>query len=441
MVMILPEVPSFGKQFAQSLGRGLESGIGESMHMGRQLAVEKYKRGLEAQQNLAKIAAIKAARSPQLSDVILPSGKNYEMLAQNGISTGTQVTPQQVDQTQAMQGNKFPFGVSSKDRNIIENKNKLLSPDQIRDEALNVAEHLNQQGIPTNPEDIENYYKGQNEELKATREFGKNYADLAKSQIGKAFKVYGNPENWGAEEYARLPSNEAIEALTNYGTSLAYSGYKESEIKEILAKKAATWASAYDNIQKTGARQVGWKGISDFLSGRSKTVPQQIDYLSKQLKPFVEFGLYQEAQKLAKQAGYGAEETAIALEQAGAGGINAQAQQIVSSMPDFNPKIRGKAIRQPTHAQSTLPPEQKNEFESNLFNALNKDQNASLVLLRAKYMKKGVPWKDFRDAVLKYDDQNQVPLTRERQDELALINEPPLSVLDELMYQFNLVGK
>lgn len=438
--MILPEVPSFGKQFAQSLGRGLESGIGEGMHLGRQLAVEKYKRGLEAQQNFAQINAIRNADNTNISDQFTPSKTDYSTLAQSGTQQDMQGV-QQADQTQTNQKTAFPFFSSITNKNLVQNQNKPLTPKEIKNKALNIAEDLNRQGIPTDYEAIKKLLESENKEILDARKFKGSYADLAKSEIGKAFKVYTDPKTWTTEDYARLPSNEAIEALTNYGSALAYSGYEESEIEEILAKTAATWASAYDNIQKTGARQVGWKGISAFLSGRSKTLPQQIDYLSKQLKPFVEFGLYQEAQKLAKQAGYGAEETAIALEKAGAGGINAQAQQIISSLPDFRPKIGGKTIRQPTHAQSSLQSEQKNEFEDNLFRALDKDQNGSLVLLRAKYMQKGVPWKDFRDAVFKYDDEHQVPLTRERQDELAIINEPPLSVLDELMYQFGLIGK
>ena len=433
MVMILPEVPSFGKQFAQSFGRGLESGLGESMHMGRQLALEKYKRGLEAQQNLAQINAIRKAQQARLGDNVIPTQTDYSTLAQGGT--------QQADQTQTNQKTTFPFFSSITNKNVVQNQKKPLTPEEINAEALNIAEDLNRKGVPTDYEEIKKRLESENKEIIAAREFKGSYADLAKSEIGKAFKVYSKPEEWKAEDYARLPSSEAIEALTKYGNGLAYSGYNQDEIKEILAKTAATWASAYDNIQKTGARQVGWKGITSFLSGRSKTLPQQIDYLSQQMKPFLQFGLYQEAQKLAKEAGYGAEETAIALEKAGAGGINAQAQQIVSSLPDFNLKIRGKTIRQPLLAQSSLQPVQKNEFEDNLFQALDKDQNGSLVLLRAKYMQKGVPWKDFRDAVLKYDEEHQVPLTRERQDELAIINEPPLSVLDELMYQFGLIGK
>ena len=439
MVMILPEVPSFGKQFAQSLGRGLESGLGESMHMGRQLALEKYKRGLEAQQNLAALQA-KGYNDPNFVNSFKPPQKDYVSLGQNTPNAKTQNISQQQDQSQKIES-EAPFYSSEEEDKFIQQATRIKSDLELQKEARAEAYRRNAMGQPATYDEVLAEKVAANERAIKEQARLQPYSDLAKDTLAKAFKVYSEKKDWKKEDYERMPSQEVFAAFSKYATDLAFAGVTPAQIEKKLAEVAGAWSSAYDNIQKTGARQSGFKKLNAYLSGTSKTLPEQISFLSQQLKPFTDFGLFQEARKLAKEAGYGAEETALALEKIGVAGVNEPAQEILAKLPDYTRKMAGRRIEESIRAQTPLKPEQKNEFESNLYDVLDNDPNASLVLLRSKYMKKGVPWKDFKDAVYQYNDTHQVPLTRKRQDELAIINEPPLSVLDELMYQFGLIGK
>ena len=440
MVMILPEVPSFGKQFAQSLGRGIETGIGEGMHLGRQLAVEKYKRGLEAQQNLAALQAKGYDLGSNFGNNFKPPQVNYTSLGQSTPSANAQNSSQQQSQSQKIES-QYPFASAEEEDKFIQEATRVKSDPELKSEALAETYRRNAMGQPITYDQVLAEKVEENERAIKEQSRIEPYSDLAKDILAKSFKVYGKKEDWKKEDYERMPSQEVFSAFSKYGADLAFKGLSKPQIEKKLSEVASAWSSAYDNLQKTAARQSGLKKLNAYLSGTSKTIPEQISFLSQQLKPFIDFGLFQEARKLAKNAGYGHEETALALEKIGVAGVNEPAQEILAKLPDYTRKMAGRRIEESIRAQTPLKQEQKDEFQSNLYEVLDNDPNASLVLLRSKYMKKGVPWKDFKDAVYQYNDTHQVPLTRKRQDELAIINEPPLSVLDELLYEFGLRGK
>ena len=109
-------------------------------------------------------------------------------------------------------------------------------------------------------------------------------------------------------------------------------------------------------------------------------------------------------------------------------------------MPNFKTQEKRGAVPQDPFLKR-ITPEQYNEFELNLSDVLQNDPRANLILLRSEYMKKGVDWRSFNDAVQKIVGENQQNLTRKQQEELAILSQPPLSRLDQLLYDFGLRGK
>jgi hypothetical protein len=404
MVMILPEVPSFGKQFAQSLGRGVESGIGEGMHMGRQLALEKYKRGLDIQQKLAALGL-----SP---DDYSNLGDQKPPLNQNGAV---------VNQTTPSTGATSPYAISPEEKKgETPSVARRLDTDEIREVVKDrVAQNL-KRGIFVDPDVIRKQLEEENKSIESDIAFKAPYEKTASEILGKL-----------------LPnaSEEMSSAFSRLATSLIKQGKTESQIRKELASEASKLAQVENNVKNIYKRQKGLPKILNYLSRTEKELPKQIIELKNNLKTVLDKGLYEEARRIAKEAGYGAEETELAI-----GNLSENAKKTIAKMPSFE-KFEKRGAPPVNFLTKKITPEQYNEFESNLNDVLQDDPYANLILLRSDYMKKGVDWRSFNDAVNKIIDEKGINLTRKQQEELATVSQPPLSVLDQLLYDFGLRGK
>jgi len=404
MVMILPEVPSFGKQFAQSLGRGVESGIGEGMHMGRQLALEKYKRGLDIQQKLAALGL-----SP---DDYSNLGDQKPPLNQNGPV---------VNQTTPSTGATSSYAISPEEKKgETPSVARRLDTDEIREVVKDrVAQNL-KRGIFVDPDVIRKQLEEENKSIESDIAFKAPYEKTASEILGKL-----------------LPnaSEEMSSAFSRLATSLIKQGKTESQIRKELASEASKLAQVENNVKNIYKRQKGLPKILNYLSRTEKELPKQIIELKNNLKTVLDKGLYEEARRIAKEAGYGAEETELAI-----GNLSENAKKTIAKMPSFE-KFEKRGAPPVNFLTKKITPEQYNEFESNLNDVLQDDPYANLILLRSDYMKKGVDWRSFNDAVNKIIDEKGIDLTRKQQEELATVSQPPLSVLDQLLYDFGLRGK
>jgi len=404
MVMILPEVPSFGKQFAQSLGRGVESGIGEGMHMGRQLALEKYKRGLDIQQKLAALGL-----SP---DDYSNLGDQKPPLNQNGAV---------VNQTTPSTGATSSYAISPEEKKgETPSVARRLDTDEIREVVKDRVVQNLKRGIFVDPDVIRKQLEEENKSIESDIAFKAPYEKTASEILGKL-----------------LPnaSEEMSSAFSRLATSLIKQGKTESQIRKELASEASKLAQVENNVKNIYKRQKGLPKILNYLSRTEKELPKQIIELKNNLKTVLDKGLYEEARRIAKEAGYGAEETELAI-----GNLSENAKKTIAKMSSFE-KFEKRGAPPVNFLTKKITPEQYNEFESNLNDVLQDDPYANLILLRSDYMKKGVDWRSFNDAVNKIIDEKGIDLTRKQQEELATVSQPPLSVLDQLLYDFGLRGK
>lgn len=99
MVQIIPEAPSFGMQFARSMGAGLGAGISKGADLGMQMALEKYKQK-QRQELMGKIEAdqsqgtAKELQGQPQEDI---RQKFLEALPQIEQAAGRELSPQDLD--------------------------------------------------------------------------------------------------------------------------------------------------------------------------------------------------------------------------------------------------------------------------------------------------------------------------------------------------------
>ena len=404
--MIIPERPSFGKEVAQSLGRGLEQGIGDISSLSRQIALERAKRGLDIRQNLASLGMQQGQNLPvdQMQQLKgqMPMGAQAPTQPSRGMQ---QMLPQA--QPESPLGEQETAGELPRTR-------RMLSSDEILNETRRRVQQAAAQGIPLDPSLVREQLTKENELLKGDIEARSKYTQLADAYLTKA---YPNASDEMRASFERLAEN------------LAFEGKTESQIKKELAAKASQFAEITRNVKQVYNRQSGLSKFKKYIEGKSLTLDQQITALQKQLKPLLDMGLYNEARGIAKEAGFGAEETERALSS-----LNDVALSSIKQLPDFT-----KQVAKERRPFAQLNPQQYETFKSNLDQVLEEDPKANLILLRMEYMKKGVDWKSFNDAA--QDALRGKTLSRKQQEELALLSQPPLGLLDELLYKAGLRGK
>lgn len=411
--MIIPERPSFGKEVAQSLGRGIEQGIGDISSLSRQIALEKAKRGLDIRQNLASLGMQQEQNLPvdQMQQFAQPS---------QGMQ---QISPQAQLQS--------PLGMRDTAGDLPRTK-RLLTSDEILNETRRRVQQAAAQGIPLDPSLVRDQLIKENELIQGDIKTRAQYTKMADDYLTKA---YPNASDEMRAAFERLAENVAFE------------GKPESQVKKELAAQASQFAQISRNVKQVYKRQTGLSLLNKMFQGSAAGLDRQITALKKQVQPLLNMGLYDEARAIVKEAGFGSEETEMALSS-----LNDTSLSTIKKLPEFIKKPSAETIiraatpltaytnaRKKTDLYDRLDPQQYETFKSNLDKVLEEDPNANLILLRMEYMKKGVDWKSFEDAA--QDALRDKTLSRKQQEEMALLSQPPLGLLDQLLYKAGLRGK
>jgi len=108
-------------------------------------------------------------------------------------------------------------------------------------------------------------------------------------------------------------------------------------------------------------------------------------------------------------------------------------QGIIDKLPIKN-KYVAKKIPQ------DLTEKNKLTFQQNLRDVLQQDPNVNLLLLRKKYAKKGINWKDFKDALLGMEEQG-LQLTNEQRRSFDTLMKPPIDDLGKLLKLYKITKK
>lgn len=147
------------------------------------------------------------------------------------------------------------------------------------------------------------------------------------------------------------------------------------------------------------------------------------------------------AREILSKKGFNAEARERALSK-----LEPSAYKIISQLPKetsrlkalFEGKGRGGFIQKgeaPTRANEI----RKEQITQNLQDVLYSHPNANLVLLRKEYEKRGVDWRDFKDAISNLEGQGMANFTDEQKSMLKDITRPPLSRLENALRNMKIV--
>lgn len=106
-------------------------------------------------------------------------------------------------------------------------------------------------------------------------------------------------------------------------------------------------------------------------------------------------------------------------------------------------KQKGAINQPPPFATYELNEPQREFFKKNLSEILQKDPNANPLLLRREFEKKGVSWREFRDALNGLQEEGAIDLSAS--EDLPYLqeylNKPPLGPLKQLLHSIKITGR
>jgi len=104
-------------------------------------------------------------------------------------------------------------------------------------------------------------------------------------------------------------------------------------------------------------------------------------------------------------------------------------------------KRSGKSVQSPFDAKS-LDEEKRKLFQDSLADLFQKNPNANPILVRREFEKKGVNWREYRDAIDHLQEQGLVDFSQ-NPDFAQLesyLNEPPLGPLRKMLHGIKFTG-
>lgn len=422
MVLYIPERPSFGKEVAQSLGRGLEQGIADFSSFQKQMALERAKRGLDIAFEQKKLQA----RDPQFDQTLDTSSLKPEK-------------PQNLSDIELLKNqNISPQKINAQEQDIAQEglSQKLYTAKNYLEREKEIAREAAKRGVLLTSEQIQNQMQLEQSRIKEEKLQYDEAAKLGEQIISNAYTIGRN--QGGTPEISNSLTPNLLAKFKQRAADLAFSGLRPVDIQRILAKEAQSLVNAESNVRDTLKRQVGASGLKAIFTGKKVAFDQQIQALKQTLKPFLDQGYYEEARAIASKAGFGAEEVESALSNL--------SEKTLTNISNLQRVGRPSNVTRPSTATGLLLMRQLNDkeysqFKNNLFNVLSQDPNANLILLRKKYMEDhGVDWRSFKRAMNELPPELQEIYTKD-QEATRTINEPPLSLLEALMYQFGIHGK
>lgn len=435
--MFVLEAPnSFGSQIGKSLGKGLGNVAAE--------AAEGFvaKTRMNKENEFLKKLGIEAPGviGPVRDQYISQKMKNLAQMESVGKWPGSQTgeLPQEEDES-----NEFMIKPGQERKKAQTQKNnvyreKVMSPAEEQQFAETYFNQKKMSGNPVSDTEALAYAYSINDNRKKYRAEQENAGLAGEDALRKQMK---NPE----EEFLNVARKKAEEL---YGQNLS-----ANEQKEAMSRYSKNLANKVRSIEKVLPPARAWTKLKDmYLGSDIRDDERSINDIRDKLAPLKEeFGpdYFDVARNMIKNTGRHPEEVENIVSS-----LSEPAQKTIAEMPNLK-KESGYFERFPQRAMANmkkglfgtdideepLNENQELQFRENFKNLLTKDPNVNLILARRDYEKKGVGWKEFRNAVEDYKREGLIQETPEYVKQSEALVEPPLHRLDKLMYKFNLTGK
>jgi len=411
MVQILPPKTNLGTNIGQAMGAGLERGMQQSLQrnqlqnalsQAREAARAPGATPLDALYGLVQATAgipgseryvgqlapllMKQAEAEASQRVRYPGEEGLN----NGSTFQRQALPEfgqrgQQPQTVINQTSQF-FPENKPGREEPGNlpqeattgqKVPVKSPDQIRRDGYELADRSTKAGMPMTPsQGIESeinlneqkvlHNKRVDEELNKRVENQRESGELAEKALSKRYPKAS-------------PEQKAI--FRKIGETARGQFKSEAEFERYVDKEAEKFSNMISNLMEgPNAERLNTK-LQRHFQGSEREFEQAADDLRLELKPLLDYGLYDDARNVLTNLGYYPEERETIIHPLG---------DRVQTQANLTPKVERKIDRNKPSAgllQWNAPmepytPEQENNIYNGLKNALKEDPKASLVLLR-----------------------------------------------------------
>ena len=402
MAQLLPEVPSFGKQFAQQLGGGLGRGLSEAADFATQLAKAKAK--------------VKLERELQKEQVL------------GSLSQGAQGAPNLGENLRKGESEGFP--IPNNQLAGGEAANQILSEAQIGQAADALVRQRAGSAYPISEPEAKQLIRRDNDARKAERAEKEQYGTLASESLAK---------------YLPDASPRMLAAFAKKFENLGYEELSGADMQKKISSAAFKYANNIKAIDKSLPPPRFWNKAYEKITDTEQSRESNDAKVKKLIKPLLDDGLYAEAESLLTKRGFGPEEAANHVYSLGSG-----VKKTLASFPDITPpKAKTlKEIKQSVKAKdeqlqrgNILEPRQQEILEENLEQAIAAQPGANLLLLRKAYEDKGVDWRSFDKAVTNLMQKGWDPDENQQQDISQYLNQPPLNRITKILHKIGIVGR
>lgn len=310
----------------------------------------------------------------------------------------------------------------------------VLDERQIEQQAMTLFNQRKRAGIPTTLTEAKS-------EIRDKNNADINYNQIVKGETAERIK---SQESSGLAAETMLTnlmpdaSDEEKAIFSKMGENLRLNengqGIRsEADFKRALAKEAEKFKNSISKVENSLDHPRWWK-LNQTLSGKGKSSDQAASDMRTLLKPLLDLGLYDKSRRLLTEKGFYPEEIEKVINP-----VDTRTESFINSAPKASEVYNvPKGIGFP--GERVYSELDRKNLTSSLKDILNKNQNASLLLIRKGMEDKGYDWRIFKDSIndiLKED----VKLSDDQFNQLSNLDTPPLDVLDKMLQGIGIIGR
>jgi hypothetical protein len=428
--------PSFAERLNVGLGRGLEMGSQIIKERNTKSALKKEGIDPDLPSEFQQMAYQAKLNKQLVNDERAYALKN----AQNQSDIRTQ--PQEDDfpeeqEPSLRQSRKQPIR-DRKNPELSTQKLPVKSPDQIKQEATELANRYRENNIPVSDQEIMQELDSENNRAISYN----NNLDIQEQNTRNKQRDYGA---LGVDKISQLlpeASQQVRDIFQKRGEDLATSGKSEAEISSELSKEATKLKNNISNVSRSIGPRRTHSGIVKDLLGTSRSSIKQQDDMRLKLKPLTDQGLYDEARSLLSGLGYEPEERENLLSSLGEA-----AKTELAQFPELSREKHGigKSVDfskgYPSVKPQEFSPRDIEKINASVSNVLKKDPATNMILLRKAYEDKGVGWEEFKNALNDAILSQGITLNDDQLNALDILDQPPENLLDKILGKLGFSGR
>jgi len=314
----------------------------------------------------------------------------------------------------------------------------LLTPQEKIAAARQLADERTAAGAPTNVKDAlkeinenEEDKRLYNAEIKKEKDervsFQRDYGPKATAMLKK---YYPNS----------TPEQDAI--FAKMGEEAAGNMKSEADIDRYLATEAKKFKNTIANVEESLSAPRLQNQWYRRLQGTDKDIAEVSKAVKNKLKLLLDLGLYDTARNLLSKNGFAPEERENIIN---------PLSDIAKTSIKFIPKARKEEYVErvtPTASNpqgiknySKYAPESESFLNNSIKETLQKDPNASLVLLRKAYENKGYDWRIFENTINDMINMGEFKPNLDQIEQLIYLDSPPLTDLEKVLHGIGIIGR